>query len=80
MLAAGNVRLGIVYATDATREFVVALPTSKLPPIDYVVAQARDPVMDTQPFFAFLQSAPAKAAFESAGLQPIDGATAGRQQ
>jgi molybdate transport system substrate-binding protein len=80
MLAAGKARLGMVYATDATRDFVVALPTSELPPIDYVVAQARDPVMDTQPFIAFLQSAPAKAAFESAGLQPIDDATAGRQQ
>ncbi|HKA80879.1 MAG TPA: molybdate ABC transporter substrate-binding protein [Xanthobacteraceae bacterium] len=79
MLAAGKARLGIVYATDATRDFVVGLPTSGLPPIDYVVAQARDPVMDTQPFLAFLQSAPAKAAFQSAGLQPIDDASAGRQ-
>lgn len=80
MLASGKARLGIVYATDATRDFLVALPASELPPIDYVVAQARDPVMDTQLFFAFLQSAPARAAFESAGLQPIDGTTAGRQQ
>jgi len=77
MLAAGKAQLGIVYATDATRYVVVALPTSDLPPIEYVVAQARDPVMDTQPFIAFLQSAPAKAAFESAGLQPIE-ASAGR--
>jgi molybdate transport system substrate-binding protein len=80
MLAGGKARLGIVYATDATRDFVVALPTSELLPIEYVVAQARDPVMDAQPFIAFLQSAPAKAVFESAGLRPIDSATAGRQQ
>jgi molybdate transport system substrate-binding protein len=79
MLAGGRARLGIVYATDATSEFAVALPTSQLPPIDYVVAQARDPALDTQPFIAFLQSDAAKAAFQSAGLQPID-ATSTRQQ
>jgi molybdenum ABC transporter molybdate-binding protein len=81
MLAAGKARLGIVYATDATADFgrVVALPTSELPPIEYVVAQARDPAMDTEPFIAFLQSDEAKAALKSAGLQSID-ASAVRQR
>jgi molybdate transport system substrate-binding protein len=66
--------LGIVYATDATAGFklVVPLPFLDQPPIDYVVAQARDPQSDTQPFMMFLKSAAAKAAFKAAGLAPID--------
>jgi hypothetical protein len=48
------------------------LPALDRPPIDYVVAQARDPAMDTRPFIAFLRSAETKAAFKSAGLQLID--------
>jgi hypothetical protein len=47
------------------------------PPIEYVVAQARDPQSDTKPFMTFLKSAEAKAAFKSAGLAPIDEARAG---
>jgi ABC-type molybdate transport system substrate-binding protein len=51
------------------------------PPIEYVVAQARDPQSDTQPFMAFVKSAAAQAAFKSAGLAPIDDAQAvGRPQ
>jgi ABC-type molybdate transport system substrate-binding protein len=41
-------------------------------PIDYVVARARDPELDVQPFLAFLKSPEAKATFTSAGLTPID--------
>jgi molybdenum ABC transporter molybdate-binding protein len=73
-LATDKARLGIVYATDATAGFklVVPLPFLDQPPIDYVVAQARDPQSDTQPFMMFLKSAAAKAAFKAAGLAPID--------
>ena len=74
LLATSKARLGIVYATDAAAGFklMVPLPALDLAPIDYVVAQARDPAMDTRPFIAFLQSAEAKAALKSAGLQLID--------
>jgi molybdenum ABC transporter molybdate-binding protein len=73
-LATRKAQLGIVYATDATGgfELMVPLPASDRPPIDYVVAQARDPASDTRPFITFLKSAQAKAAFKSAGLAPID--------
>jgi molybdenum ABC transporter molybdate-binding protein len=72
LLATNKARLGIVYATDAVAGFklMAPLPALDRPPIDYVVAQARDP--DTRPFIAFLRSAETKAAFKSAGLQLID--------
>jgi molybdenum ABC transporter molybdate-binding protein len=78
LLAADKAELGIVYSTDATAGFklAVALPALDQPPIEYVVAQARDPQSDTKPFMTFLQSAAAKAAFKSAGLAPIDDARA----
>jgi molybdate transport system substrate-binding protein len=74
LLATNKARLGIVYATDAVAGFklMAPLPALDRPPIDYVVAQARDPAMDTRPFIAFLRSAEAKAALKSAGLQLID--------
>jgi molybdate transport system substrate-binding protein len=74
LLATNKARLGIVYATDAVAGFklMAPLPALDRPPIDYVVAQARDPAMDTRPFIAFLRSAETKAAFKSAGLQLID--------
>jgi molybdenum ABC transporter molybdate-binding protein len=79
LLATDRARLGIVYSTDATAGFklVVPLPLLDQPPIEYVVAQARDPQSDTQPFMAFVKSAAALAAFKSAGLAPIDDAQAG---
>jgi molybdate transport system substrate-binding protein len=74
LLATNKARLGIVYATDAAAgfELTVPLPALDRPPIDYVVAQARDPAMDTRPFIAFLRSAEAKSTLKSAGLQLID--------
>jgi molybdenum ABC transporter molybdate-binding protein len=79
LLAADKARLGIVYSTDATAGFKLLLPLPLLdqPPIEYVVAQARDPQSDTQPFLAFVKSPAAQAAFKSAGLAPIDDAQAG---
>jgi len=73
MLATGKAQLGFVYATDATVVFkvVARLPVPDRPPLDYVIAQARDPASDTEPFIAFLKSAEARAAFESAGLTSI---------
>ena len=78
LLATNKAELGIVYSTDATASFKLAVPLPMLdqPPIEYVVAQARDPQSDTLPFMAFLKSAEAKAAFKSAGLAPIDDARA----
>jgi molybdate transport system substrate-binding protein len=75
LLATDKARLGIVYSTDATAGFKLLVPLP-LPPIEYVVAQARDPQSDTQPFMAFVKSAAAQAAFKSAGLAPIDDAQA----
>jgi molybdate transport system substrate-binding protein len=74
LLATNKARLGIVYATDAAAGFklMVPLPALDRPPIDYVVARAREPATDTRPFIAFLRSAEAKAALKSAGLQLID--------
>jgi molybdenum ABC transporter molybdate-binding protein len=74
MLAIGKAQLGIVYASDATAGgFPLARPLSAdQPPIEYVVAQARDPVSDTKPFLAFLKSPEAQATFKAAGLLPID--------
>jgi molybdate transport system substrate-binding protein len=73
-LAAGKAQLGIVYASDALAGFplAAALPTTGEPPIEYIVAKARDPALDTQPFMTFLKSPEAKATFKSAGLVPID--------
>jgi molybdenum ABC transporter molybdate-binding protein len=73
-LSTGKAALGIVYATDATAGFklVVPLPALDQPPIEYVVAQARDPQLDTEPFMTFLKSAEAKATFKSANLAPIE--------
>ena len=78
LLATDKARLGIVYSTDATAGFklLVPLPLLDQPPIEYVVAKARDPQSDTQPFMAFVKSAAAQAAFKSAGLAPIDDAQA----
>jgi molybdenum ABC transporter molybdate-binding protein len=82
LLATNKARLGIVYATDATVGFKLTVPLA-LPdqaPIEYIVATARDPALDTQPFMTFLKSAEAQATFKSAGLAPIeDQAGAGRQ-
>ncbi len=82
LLATNKARLGIVYATDATAGFKLTVPLV-LPdqaPIEYIVATARDPALDTQPFLMFLKSAEAKATFKSAGLMPIeDQIGAGRQ-
>jgi molybdate transport system substrate-binding protein len=75
MLSNGRVQLGIVYATDARAsgfKLAVPLATADQPPIEYVVARAREPASDTQPFMTFLKSAEARAAFKSAGLTPID--------
>jgi molybdate transport system substrate-binding protein len=79
LLAIDKAELGIVYSTDAIAGFnlVVPLPLVGQPPIEYVVAQARDPQSDTQPFVTFVKSAAAKAAFKSAGLAPIEHAQAG---
>jgi ABC-type molybdate transport system substrate-binding protein len=73
-LATGKAQLGIVYASDALVGFplAAALPTAGEPPIEYIVAKARDPALDTQPFMTFLKSPEAKATFKSAGLVPID--------
>jgi molybdate transport system substrate-binding protein len=73
LLATNKARLGIVYATDTAAGFklMVPLPALDRPPIEYVVAQARDPAMDTRPFIAFLRTAEAKSALKSAGLQSI---------
>src|SRR5258706_8230133 len=78
LLATNKAELGIVYSTDATAGFklAVALPALDQPPIEYVVAQARAPQSDTQPFMTFLNSAAAQAAFKSAGLALIDDAQA----
>ena len=78
LVARGEAPLGIVYSTDATTGFklVVPLPLLDQPPIEYVVAQARDPQSDTRPFMTFVKSAAAKAAFKAAGLAPIDDARA----
>jgi molybdenum ABC transporter molybdate-binding protein len=61
LLATDKARLGIVYSTDAAAGFrlVVPLPLLEQPPIEYVVAQARDPQSDTQPFMMFVKSAAA---------------------
>lgn len=75
MLSSGQAQLGIVYATDAKSagfKLAVPLATPDQPPIEYVVARAREPESDTQPFMTFLKSTEAKAAFKSAGLVPID--------
>jgi molybdenum ABC transporter molybdate-binding protein len=78
LIATDKTRLGIVYSTDATAGFklVVPLPLLDQPPIEYVVAQARDPQSDTRPFMTFVKSAAAQAAFKAAGLAPIDDAQA----
>jgi molybdate transport system substrate-binding protein len=75
MLSTGRAELGIVYATDAKAsgfKLVAPLAMPDQPPIEYVVARAREPASDTRPFMAFLKSAEARAAFMSAGLTPID--------
>jgi molybdenum ABC transporter molybdate-binding protein len=74
LLSTRKAQLGIVYATDATTGFrlMVPLPVLEQPSIEYVVARARDPQLDTKPFMTFLTSAEAKATFKSAGLTPID--------
>ena len=84
MLTSSKAELGIVHATDAIG-FKTTTPMPQQAPIDYVVAQARDPALDTKPFLAFLNAPEAKAAFRSAGLMLIgDHGTAdaggGRQQ
>jgi molybdate transport system substrate-binding protein len=86
LLATRKAQIGIVYATDAVTGFrlAVALPDLDQPPIEYVVAQARDPALDTRPFMAFLKSPEAKATFKAAGLVPLDdkvpaNASVGRQ-
>ena len=73
MLATDKAQMGIVYASDAAAGFPLARPLpADQPPIEYVVAQARDPALDTKAFLAFLKSPPAQATFKAAGLLPID--------
>jgi molybdate transport system substrate-binding protein len=73
MLATGKAALGIVYATDAAGfKLAVPLPALDRVPVEYIVAQARDPASDTKPFIAFLRSPEAKAVFKTAGLQPLE--------
>jgi len=73
MLATGKAALGIVYATDAAGfKLAVPLPALDRAPVEYVVAQARDPASDTKPFIAFMRSAEAKAALKTAALQPVE--------
>ena len=73
MLATNKAQLGIVYATDAVAGFPLARPLpADQQPIEYVVAQARDPALDTKPFLAFLKSPQAQVTFKAAGLRPID--------
>jgi molybdate transport system substrate-binding protein len=82
LLATSKAQLGIVYATDAAAGFKLTAPLAApgQPPIDYVVATARDPALDPQPFLDFLKSPEAKASFKSAGLSPIESQIrAGRQ-
>jgi len=73
-LTTGKAQIGIVYASDATMPFQLALPLPATihAPIEYVMATARDPASDTQPFMTFLSSTAAKATFKSAGLVPIE--------
>ncbi len=78
LLATNKARLGIVHSTDATAGFKLLVPLPDQPPVEYVVAQARDPQSDTQPFMAFVKSTAAQAAFKSAGLAPIDDPQAAR--
>jgi molybdenum ABC transporter molybdate-binding protein len=73
MLATDKAQLGIVYASDAAAGFPLARPLpADQPPIEYVVAQGRDPASDTKPFLAFLKSPQALATFKAAGLLPLD--------
>jgi molybdenum ABC transporter molybdate-binding protein len=73
MFATGKAQRGIVYATDsAPFPLVPPAPGADAPPLAYVVAQARDPLQDSQPFLAFLKSAEAKATFKTAGLETIE--------
>jgi molybdenum ABC transporter molybdate-binding protein len=73
-LATGKAQVGIVYASDATAGFPLAvrLAAADQPPIEYVVAKARDPALDTQAFMAFLKTPEAQATFKSAGLATLD--------
>src|SRR5262245_41531384 len=48
LLATNKAQLGIVYATDAATGFKLTVPLA-VPPIEYVVATARDPALDPQP-------------------------------
>lgn len=72
-LMSGKARLGIVFATDAMRSsFKLVVPLPEQPAVEYVMARTRDPQLDPRPFMTFLESPEAKAAFKSAGLEPID--------
>jgi molybdate transport system substrate-binding protein len=72
MVATGKAQLGIVYASDAAAGVPLARPLrADQPPIEYMVAQARDPAVDTKAFLAFLKSPQAQATFKAAGLLPI---------
>jgi molybdenum ABC transporter molybdate-binding protein len=72
LIATGKVPFGIVYSSDAIPRFkpIAALPLDQ-GPIEFIVATARDPQVDTREFLLFLRSAPVKNAFTSAGLDPI---------
>jgi len=81
-LADGNADMGVVYASDAAAnpqfKILAGLDTSTHPPIAYVAAQAAnvDENSDSKGFIAFLGTPEAKAAIMSAGLVPIERATA----
>jgi molybdate transport system substrate-binding protein len=74
LLSSNKAQLGIIYASDATMGFKLTVPlsTNGQPPIEYIVAKARDPALDPAPFMKFLTSPEAKATFKSAGLATID--------
>lgn len=73
LVARGEARLGIVYATDAAAEptvkIVGAFPADLHPPIVYPAAVAKDSTnADAKAFLDFLRSAKARSAFEKQGF------------
>ena len=73
LIASARVPFGIVYSSDAIArsQSILALPPDE-GQAEFIVATARDPQVDTFDFLQFLNSAPVKNAFKSAGLEPIE--------